>query len=36
MHKENQFSSSQSFVLRRITKKVLLDAKCGDDFAVKT
>lgn len=36
MHKENQFSSSQSFILRRIRRKVLLSAKCGDGFAAKT
>lgn len=36
MHKENQFSLSQSFILRRIRRKVLLYAKCGDDFAAKT
>lgn len=36
MHKENQFSSSQSFILLRIRRKVLLPAKCGGGFAAKT
>lgn len=36
IHKENQFSLSQSFILRRIRRKVLLHVKCGDGFAAKT
>lgn len=36
MHKENQFTSSQSFILWRIRSKVLLYAKCGDSFAAQT
>lgn len=34
--RKNQFSLSQSFILRRIRRKVLLHVKCGDGFAAKT